>query len=120
MITHNTLLKRALTVIFGCAFLCLALSGCNNFLNAEKVSNEIKDAIAYNNARAVNVALSCKDEEGSLFPQPTYQAKLGYAFEVQFIPNTQNYLITDPSTMLKAVSRINDESRAEYVEFTPV
>ena len=89
-------------------------------MNAGKVSEDIKDAIAYNNARSVNVALSCKDEEGSLFPQPTYQAKLGYAFEVQFIPNTQNFLITDPSTMLKAVSRINDESRAEYVEFTPV
>ena len=90
-------------------------------MNAGKVSDEIKDAIAYNNARSVNVALSCKDEEGSLFPQPTYQAKLGYDFEVQFIPNTQNYLVTDLSTMLKAVSRINDEeSREEYVQFTPV
>ena len=89
-------------------------------MNAGKVSDEIKDAIAYNNARSVNVALSCKDEEGSLFPQPTYQAKLGYDFEVQFIPNTQNYLVTDLSTMLKAVSRIDEESRADCVEFTPI
>ncbi|MBO4629628.1 MAG: hypothetical protein J5687_06715 [Treponema sp.] len=98
----------------------LVFAACNNFLNAGKVSDEIKDAIAYNNARSVNVALSCKEEEGSLFPQPTYQAKLGYDFEVQFIPNTDNYIVTENSAILKAVSRIDDESREEYVQFTPV
>ena len=120
MTTNTHLLKRALTTILGGALICIAFAACNNFLNAGKVSDEIKDAIAYNNARSVNVALSCKDEEGSLFPQPTYQAKLGYDFEVQFIPNTQNYLVTDLSTMLKAVSRIDDESHADCVEFTPI
>ena len=108
---------------FSIALLTLALlfSSCENFLKGADIKDQLEDTIAYANARAVNISLSCKDEEGSLFPQPTYQARLGFDFEVQFVPNTDNYTVTDTSAILKAVSRINDkESREEYVQFTPV
>lgn len=88
-------------------------------MNAGKVSDEIKDAIAYNNAKSINVSLYCKEETGTIFPQPTYQAKLGYNFEVQFIPNTDNCLIKNPAKILHAVSRIDStQSRDDCVEFT--
>lgn len=94
------------------------LTSCENFLNAGKVSDEIKDAIAYNNAKTVNVSIECKEDMGTVFPQLSYQAKVGYPFEVQFIPNTENYIIRDLSTIFQAVNRIDKEqSRADCVEF---
>ena len=87
-------------------------------MNAGKVSEEIKDAIAYNNAKTINVAISCKEEMGTIFPQPTYQAKIGYAFEVQFIPNLEHYGIKDESTILESVSRLDPtQSLKDCVEF---
>lgn len=94
------------------------LTSCENFLNAGKISDEIKDAIAYNNAKTVNVSIECKEDMGTVFPQLSYQAKVGYPFEVQFIPNSENYIIRDLSTIFQAVSRIDKEqSRADCVEF---
>lgn len=55
---------------------------------------------------------------GSVFPQQAFQAKVGYPFEVQFIPNESNYFINNPETIFKAVSRITEESRADCVEFS--
>lgn len=101
--------------------LILLFSSCENFLKGSDTKAELDQAIAYANAKEVNVSLSCKEEMGTIFPQPTYQARLDFEFEVQFIPNTDNYIVTDASSILKAVSRINEEeSRADCVEFTPV
>ena len=110
---------------FSWTFLCIValivsfqFASCKNFLNAENISDEIKDAIAYNNAKNVNVSIECKEDMGTVFPQLSYQAKVGYPFEIQFIPNTEKYIIKDPSKILQAVSRIDkDQSRADYVEF---
>ena len=107
-----------LVVLIAAAF---TLTSCENFLNARNVSDEIKDIIAYNNARTVNVSISCKEEMGSVFPTQNFQAKLGYDFEVQFIPNTQNYVIKDPAAIFEAVSWKDETvSRADCVEFKMV
>ena len=99
-------------------FAAFQLTSCKNFLNAGKVSDEIKDVIAYNNAKTVNISIECKEDMGTVFPQLNYQAKVGYPFEVQFIPNIENYTIKDPATIFKAVSRIDKEqSRNNCVEF---
>ena len=86
-------LKSVLTSLLGGAIICILLSSCENFLQAEHVSEEIKDAIAYNNAKNVSVSIECEKGMGTVFPQPTYQAKVGYDFEVQFIPNTTNGIL---------------------------
>lgn len=99
----------------------ILFTSCENFLNAGKVSEDIKSAIDYNNAKSVTVAIECDKNMGTVFPSPSYQAKLGYAFEIQFVPNLQNYAIIDPATIFEAVSRVNnDESRADCVEFKAV
>ena len=90
-------------------------------MQAEQVSAEIKDAIAYNNAKNVSVSIECEKEMGTVFPQPTYQAKVGYDFEVQFIPNTTNYIIKNPQKIFKAVSYIDEsQSRDDCVQFTVI
>ena len=117
---NNTIFFRnTVATLFAGVFFCFTLLSCENFLNAGNVSEEIKDVIAYNNAKNINVSIECKEDMGTIFPQPTFQSKLGYGFEIQFIPNTDNYIIRDPSAILKAVSRIDKtQSRADCVEFS--
>lgn len=98
----------------------LLFTSCQNFLSSKGVKEEIRNKIEYNNAKTVKVNLSCEKEIGTFFPEGFYSAKLGFAFELQFIPNTENYVIKNKSAMLEAVSRLSEESRAGYVEFTPV
>ena len=58
---------------------------------------------------------------GIISPDSTYDARLGFNFKLQFIPNTQNYVITDPANVFEAVSiKDNSVSRADCVEFTPI
>ena len=112
---------KAFTTILGGAFLCIVIAGCKNFLNSGEVQKEIKDAIAYNNAKSVNIVISCPQEMGTVYPNNTYTAKLGYDFELQFKPNTKDYCIKDLSTVFEAV-RYNDDSvsLSDYVEFKAI
>ena len=58
---------------------------------------------------------------GIITPDSNYDAHLGFNFKLQFIPNTQNYVITDPANVFEAVSiKDNSVSRADCVEFTPI
>ena len=58
---------------------------------------------------------------GIITPDSNYDARLGFNFKLQFIPNTQNYVITDPANVFEAVSiKDNSVSRADCVEFTPI
>ena len=105
-------------VIIACA---LVFSSCENFLKGGEVARQIEETIAYNNAKIVKVNLYSNDEMGIISPDSTYDARLGFNFKLQFIPNTQNYVITDPANVFEAVSiKDNSVSRADCVEFTPI
>lgn len=95
-------------------------TSCENFLRAKDVKDEVEDIIAYNNAKIVPVSLSCEKEMGSIYPQNSYNARLGFAFELQYVPNTENYIIDGESSIFEAVSRFSGESRADCVEIIPV
>ena len=119
MKNNTNFFRNTVATLFAGVFFCFTLLSCENFLNAGNVSEEIKDVIAYNNAKNINVSIECKEDMGTIFPQPTFQSKLGYSFEIQFIPNTDNYIIRDPAAILKAVSRIDKtQSRADCVKFS--
>ena len=105
-------------VMLGVSFL---FASCKNFLNADKVSDQIKDTIAYNNAKVVTVNIYSSEDIGSIYPQTKYEARIGYPFELEFIPNKQNYVIKNPDEVFKAVSfKDNSQSRSDYVEIIPV
>lgn len=56
---------------------------------------------------------------GTVYPETSYTEKLGYDHEIQFIPNTEKYVIKDINTIFEAVCRTNLEvSRADCVSFT--
>lgn len=108
-----------LSTILGGAIICIALSSCENFLDNKGITDDILDEIKYNNAKSVTVKISCSEEIGTVFPESSYTEKLGYDHEIQFIPNTEKYILKDINTIFEAVSRINQEdSRAECVSFT--
>lgn len=115
--------KSILPILWG-AFLCiviLAFSSCENFLNNNNISEEIKNTIAYNNAQIVKVNLYCKEEMGTIYPDNYYDAHLGFGFKLQFIPNKNNYVVRNPEKIFEAVSRSdNSKSMSEYVQFTPI
>lgn len=97
----------------------LLLSSCENFLKGAEVKEEIEYAIAYNNAKQINLKISCKEEMGKVYPETSYIARLNFDFEIQFIPNTQNYAIKDTSKIFKAVSRVDEsQNRDDCIIFT--
>ena len=101
--------------------MALLLTSCENFLKAGEVKTQIEDAIAYNNAKDISINLFCKEEMGIILPGTTVSGKLGYNIELQFIPNTDNYVIKNKNKIFEAVSRKdNSVSLEDYVEFTPV
>ena len=107
-------------------FIAILFSGnlffsCKNFLDAGKTLDEIKKSIDYNNAKDVSLSIDCKEEIGIIYPQTSFSVKLGYDFEIQFLPNSDYYVIKDPSQILEAVSRTNTSvSRSDCVEFLPL
>ena len=116
-------MKKSLISVLGCLVLFAALStlsSCDNFLNGSEVAKDIKYTIDYNNAPKVKVELYCNDEMGSLYPNNFYDARLGFDFKIQFIPN-KNYTVKNPEKLFMAVSRKdNSKSMADYVKFTPI
>ena len=116
-----TSLRKKVYAVLGAAFLCVLFCGCENFLTGAPIREELEQLIAYYNAKIVNVKLSCPEYTGTFIPDTTYEARLGFAFEIQFIPNTKNCRVINPAKLLKAVSRKDSSvSLDSYVEFTPV
>lgn len=65
----------------------------------------------------MNISIFCSEELGSCYPRTEYQGKLGYDFELQFIPN-ENTNVKNPETIFVAVSRLDrSQSRASCIEF---
>ena len=118
----KTYKKKLLFSILSATLFCLLfLSSCENFLKGENVRREIEDSIAWNNAKDISINLSCKEDMGIIIPESTMTGKLGYDMEIQFIPNTEKYVIKNQNKIFKAVSRKDDsKSLEDYVKFTPV
>ena len=102
--------KNSLFNVLVGAILCLVfLNSCQNFLNGGEVKKEIKDAIAYNNAKEITVLIQSEEGTGSTVPAGNHKAKQGYDFEVSFTENPAYCFI-------KWTAVTNDSSRAAVSE----
>ena len=80
-------MPKPLLLYWGGALICIVFCNCKNFLNAGNVSDEIKEAIAYNNAKEITVLVQAAEGTGSTVPSGNHKAKQGYDFEVSFTEN---------------------------------
>ncbi len=120
ILNSRKIFKSVFALITFLALICANFISCDNFMNSGDIKKEIEDVIAFNNARVVNISLACDEAVGTLFPNQTYQARVGYAFEVQFIPNTSDYKIKDYSKIFKADSFRNNADRSDNVKIEVV
>ena len=59
--TIKTNLSRLTGGILICAA-AFAFTACENFLSGDDIKEQIETEIAYNNAKTVNISISCKEE----------------------------------------------------------
>ncbi|MCR5765281.1 MAG: hypothetical protein K6G09_04815, partial [Treponema sp.] len=105
---YYTFVRGGLAILTGFA-------SCKNFLNAGKVSDEIKEAIAYANAKSCIVVVNSDSKLGTFLSSGEKECKVGYSIDLQFTVNADDYIFNG----LKAVSsKDNSVSRDEYVAFT--
>lgn len=106
------------TALMGVAILLsMVFASCKNFMTASQIKDEIQAVIEKNNAKDIVVQIDNKNM-GIVTPNGSVTRKLGYEFEVQFRPDTDNYFIKDADDIFEAVS-LYDESKDfnEYVKF---
>ena len=65
----------------------LLFTSCENFLKSTEVAQEIRDSIAYNNAKSLRVRVIANEGTGSTIPSGEHQPKQGYKFEISFTEN---------------------------------
>ena len=103
--------------------MCIALlfTSCENFMQGAELREELESKIAYYNAQQVNVTISCPDDMGIVYPYGSYSTRVGFEFELQFKPKSENYYIKDLSKVFEAV-KYNDNSLSlnDCVEFSAV
>ena len=110
--------RISFTALMGVAILLsMVFASCKNFMTASQIKDEIQAVIEKNNAKDIVVQIDNKNM-GIVTPNGSVTRKLGYEFEVQFRPDTDNYYIKDADDIFEAVS-LYDESKDfnEYVKF---
>ena len=80
-------LSKLLNTILGGALFCIVLASCDNFMTGGNIRKEIEDAIAEANAQKTNILISADEGTGTTIPLGSYEAKLGYSFQLSFSEN---------------------------------
>ena len=88
-------------------------------MDAGKVKDDIEATIAYNNAKEINIQID-SEGKGLVTPNGSVSKKIGYEFEVQFKPDTQNYTLQDKNYIFEAVNYYDrTQSLDDYVTYYP-
>lgn len=101
-------------LLSGFLVLLTILSSCDNFLKSSETAQDIKDAIAYNNAPEYTILLKSTDNQLSFLSANEKIIKLGYSAQVDFTVNVDDFMFSK----LEAVSKSDTSvSRADCVQF---
>ena len=85
-------IKSKSLILFLSTFLIAAslfFTACDNFMNAGDIRKEIEEAIAEANAQKINILISADEGTGTTIPLGSYEAKLGYSFQLSFSENSK-------------------------------
>ncbi len=113
----QTLISRLAAGVLLCAA-AFTFTACENFLSGDDIKEQIETEIAYNNAKDVTIQIDGAGQ-GLITPSGAVTRKVGYDFEIQFKPDTDNFFIQSIESIFQVVS-LYDEDK-EYngnIEFT--
>ena len=82
MITNRFV--KYLSNVLGGAIICIALSGCENFLGDVNLKQQLAEDIAYAKAKSIAILIQADEGTGTVVPAGNYTAKRGYPFEISF------------------------------------
>ncbi len=82
MITNRFV--KYLSNVLGGAIICIALSGCENFLGDVNLKQQLAEDIAYAKAKSIAILIQADEGTGTVVPAGNYTAKQGYPFEISF------------------------------------
>lgn len=69
----------------------LLFSSCENFLTGNTFKEKLEAEVNYTNAPDVTVLVTADPNTGNTVPAGNYQVKAGYAFDISFDENTDDY-----------------------------
>ncbi len=76
--------KTALSNVIRGVLICIALSGCENFLGDVNLKQQLAEDIAYAKAKSIAILIQADEGTGTVVPAGNYTAKRGYPFEISF------------------------------------
>lgn len=106
---------KKLNIIIFTIIISLVFLSCENFLKGEQVKNQIQDYLSYNNAPVSLILLKSDSEKGEFLSGGEKTVKVGYASEVQFSANLENYIFKGLKAVVKGDEK---QSRNDCVEFS--
>lgn len=115
---NNTKVKNA----FRGLFLCVALSclcGCEHFLQAEDVADEIKAVIAYANASSYEIRVECDDSYGKITTPSIITKKISDSFAIEFKANPFVYFIGWQAYERSSNGKLT-KLDSEYISFSEI
>ena len=87
MTNSKNIFKKTLATILGGVFLCIALSACNNFMNAANTAQQIQEAIEIANSNPVTVYVRADEGTGTV-STAQLRLKKKETFDIFFRPAT--------------------------------
>ena len=110
--------SKLLNTILAALLFCIVLASCDNFMTGGNIRKEIEDAIAEANAQKTNILISADDGTGTTIPLGSYEAKLGYSFQLSFSENSKYSFVKwqavnqdDPSIIITDGVQFEDETQ---------
>ena len=111
---HFELFKKTLILLVVLLFIS-ALTSCSNFLESGTFLGQLKKDIDYANAPECTLVVQSESSYGSFLVSGSIKVKAGYATDLQFTVNKEEYYFKG----LEAVSSADNEvSRNAFVDFT--
>ena len=105
-------------LLSGFLVLLTILSSCDNFLKSSETAQDIKDAIAYNNAPEYTILLKSTDNQLSFLSTNEKIIKLGYSAQVDFTVNVDDFMFSKLEAVSKSDTSVrrDDCVKFEYLE----
>ncbi len=104
-------------VCWGGVFVCIVLTGCENFLSGGRIKEQIEEQIDYANAPSYEIRMECDDGYGSFVTPTILSKKVTDSFDVEF-KIASGVKFVGWKSYSKSADGTLTELSSEYISFT--